>query len=99
LIFSVFVYDDFTVKINLIQAIPHLVYCCAISFFPLYQSNGLWRLTLTEHTSAGMTAKSPPRGVYLAPSAFEAGFVSAAHGPEEISATLAAAHDSLQQLR
>ncbi len=30
-------------------------------------------------------------GVYLAPSAFEAGFVSAAHGEEEISATLAAA--------
>lgn len=30
-------------------------------------------------------------GVYLAPSAFEAGFVSAAHGPAEISATLEAA--------
>jgi len=30
-------------------------------------------------------------GVYLAPSAFEAGFVSAAHGDKEISATLAAA--------
>ena len=31
------------------------------------------------------------RGVYLAPSAYEAGFVSAAHGPAEIAATLAAA--------
>jgi glutamate-1-semialdehyde 2,1-aminomutase len=31
------------------------------------------------------------RGVYLAPSAYEAGFVSAAHGPAEIDATLAAA--------
>ncbi len=30
-------------------------------------------------------------GVYLAPSAFEAGFVSAAHGDDEISATIAAA--------
>jgi glutamate-1-semialdehyde 2,1-aminomutase len=30
-------------------------------------------------------------GVYLAPSAFEAGFVSAAHGDEEISATITAA--------
>lgn len=30
-------------------------------------------------------------GVYLAPSAYEAGFVSAAHGEEEIAATLAAA--------
>jgi glutamate-1-semialdehyde 2,1-aminomutase len=31
------------------------------------------------------------RGIYLAPSAYEAGFVSAAHGPAEIDATLAAA--------
>jgi glutamate-1-semialdehyde 2,1-aminomutase len=31
------------------------------------------------------------RGVYLAPSAYEAGFVSAAHGDAEITATLAAA--------
>ena len=35
----------------------------------------------------GMLAES----VYLAPSAFEAGFVSAAHGDREISKTLAAA--------
>jgi glutamate-1-semialdehyde 2,1-aminomutase len=31
------------------------------------------------------------RGVYLAPSAFEAGFMSSAHGAAEIDATLAAA--------
>ena len=31
------------------------------------------------------------QGVYLAPSAFEAGFVSAAHGDDEISRTLDAA--------
>ncbi|MEO8756080.1 MAG: aspartate aminotransferase family protein, partial [Casimicrobiaceae bacterium] len=30
-------------------------------------------------------------GVYLAPSAFEAGFVSAAHAPADIAATIAAA--------
>jgi glutamate-1-semialdehyde 2,1-aminomutase len=30
-------------------------------------------------------------GIYLAPSAFEAGFVSAAHGAEEITTTIAAA--------
>jgi glutamate-1-semialdehyde 2,1-aminomutase len=30
-------------------------------------------------------------GIYLAPSAFEAGFVSAAHGDREINATIAAA--------
>jgi glutamate-1-semialdehyde 2,1-aminomutase len=33
------------------------------------------------------------RGVYLAPSAYEAGFVSAAHGPGEIDATLSAARE------
>jgi glutamate-1-semialdehyde 2,1-aminomutase len=31
------------------------------------------------------------RGVYLAPSAYEAGFVSAAHGRDEVQETLAAA--------
>jgi len=36
------------------------------------------------------------RGVYLAPSAFEAGFVSAAHGPAEIETTLAAARESFR---
>lgn len=39
------------------------------------------------------------QGVYLAPSAFEAGFVSAAHGDQEIAATLAAAEQVFSQLR
>ena len=34
------------------------------------------------------------RGIYLAPSAYEAGFVSAAHGPAEIDATLSAAQEA-----
>ncbi len=34
------------------------------------------------------------RGIYLAPSAFEAGFVSAAHGEAELAATLAAAREA-----
>src|SRR5204862_2618821 len=34
------------------------------------------------------------RGVYLAPSAYEAGFVSAAHGRSEIDATLSAAREA-----
>jgi glutamate-1-semialdehyde 2,1-aminomutase len=38
------------------------------------------------------------RGVYLAPSQFEAGFVSAAHTSDVIEATLQAAHDSFKQL-
>jgi glutamate-1-semialdehyde 2,1-aminomutase len=37
-------------------------------------------------------------GVYLAPSAYEAGFVSAAHGASEIDATLAAARASFQKI-
>ncbi len=39
------------------------------------------------------------RGVYLAPSAFEAGFVSAAHGAAEIEATLAAAREAFRESR
>jgi glutamate-1-semialdehyde 2,1-aminomutase len=35
------------------------------------------------------------RGVYLAPSAYEAGFVSLAHGERELSATLRAAEAAL----
>jgi glutamate-1-semialdehyde 2,1-aminomutase len=38
------------------------------------------------------------RGVYLAPSAYEAGFVSAAHGAAEIEATLAAARAAFAEL-
>jgi len=36
------------------------------------------------------------RGVYLAPSAYEAGFVSASHGRAEIDATLAAAREAFR---
>ena len=35
------------------------------------------------------------RGVYLAPSAFEAGFLSIAHSVEDLDATLAAADEAL----
>jgi glutamate-1-semialdehyde 2,1-aminomutase len=37
-------------------------------------------------------------GVYLAPSQFEAGFVSTAHGPAEIEATLRAAETAFSDL-
>jgi len=36
------------------------------------------------------------RGIYLAPSAYEAGFVSAAHGAPELELTLAAARDAFR---
>ena len=38
------------------------------------------------------------RGVYLAPSAFEAGFVSSAHGEEHIQATISAAREAFAAL-
>ena len=38
------------------------------------------------------------RGVYLPPSQFEAAFLSLAHGPEEVDATLAAARETLREL-
>jgi glutamate-1-semialdehyde 2,1-aminomutase len=38
------------------------------------------------------------RGVYLAPSAFEAGFMSSAHGDAEITHTLAAAREAFAEL-
>ena len=38
------------------------------------------------------------RGVYLAPSAFEAGFVSSAHDAAVIDATIAAARDAFAGL-
>ena len=38
------------------------------------------------------------RGVYLAPSAFEAGFVSSAHNDDHIEATIAAARESFSRL-
>jgi glutamate-1-semialdehyde 2,1-aminomutase len=38
------------------------------------------------------------RGVYLAPSAYEAGFVSGAHGADEVRATLAAAREAFATL-
>jgi glutamate-1-semialdehyde 2,1-aminomutase len=38
------------------------------------------------------------RGVYLAPSAFEAGFVSSAHGSQDIRATIDAATEVFADL-
>jgi glutamate-1-semialdehyde 2,1-aminomutase len=38
------------------------------------------------------------RGVYLAPSAYEAGFVSAAHDPAVVDATVAAAREAFAQI-
>ena len=47
---------------------------------------------------AGFHAAMLERGVYLAPSQFEAGFISTAHGDDEIDATVDAARDALTGL-
>jgi len=39
------------------------------------------------------------RGIYIAPSQFEAGFVSAAHSPEDIQSTVAAAREFFESAR
>ena len=39
------------------------------------------------------------RGIYLAPSQFEAGFFSAAHGEREVQATLEAARGALASIK
>ena len=39
------------------------------------------------------------RGVYLAPSAYEAGFISSAHGDAEIAHTVEAAHEAFREAR
>jgi glutamate-1-semialdehyde 2,1-aminomutase len=39
------------------------------------------------------------RGVYFAPSAYEAGFISIAHGPMEIENTLLAAKEVFAELK
>jgi glutamate-1-semialdehyde 2,1-aminomutase len=58
-----------------------------------------------EHAKASDTARFNrffhamlERGVYLAPSAFEAGFMSSAHGDAEIALTLAAAREAFATL-
>jgi len=39
------------------------------------------------------------RGIYLAPSAFEAGFVSAAHTAADIAATISAARSAFTEIK
>ena len=47
----------------------------------------------------GSCAAMLARGVYLAPSAYEAGFVSAAHGPTEIGQTIRSADSVFARLK
>lgn len=62
-----------------------------IDYFEQVQACDIGRFCQFLH---GMLAE----GVYLAPSAFEAGFISRAHGPAEIDQSLAAASRVFQQL-
>ena len=59
-----------------------------------------WATAKTADTKqyAGFFRAMLERGVYLAPSQFEAGFTSAAHGDQEIGLTVQAAERALKQL-
>jgi len=64
------------------------------------------RVTRFEQAKASDTARFNrffhamlKRGVYFAPSAFEAGFLSAAHGDAEIAHTLDAAREAFREIR
>ena len=59
-----------------------------------------WRTARSADTArfGAFHAAMLERGVYLAPSQFEAGFLSTAHGDDEIDATVEAAHDSLASI-
>ena len=71
---------------------------------------GLFFTTLPEITSFGEVMQCDvdafkhffhlmlEGGIYLAPSAFEAGFVSSAHSGQDINDTVAAAHSSLKKM-
>ena len=63
-------------------------------FFADAAGHGAGTTAKTADTSrfAAFHAAMLERGVYLAPSQFEAGFLSTAHGDEEIDATVDAAH-------
>jgi glutamate-1-semialdehyde 2,1-aminomutase len=64
--------------------------------------------SITDYAEAKQHADAPfygrffhkmlERGVYFAPSQFEAGFVSTAHGEEQIAATLAAVEAAMKEL-
>jgi glutamate-1-semialdehyde 2,1-aminomutase len=58
-----------------------------------------WRTARSADTTrfAAFHRAMLERGVYLAPSQFEAGFLSTAHGETEVDATIAAAEAALAQ--
>ncbi|MDX2163983.1 MAG: glutamate-1-semialdehyde 2,1-aminomutase [Gammaproteobacteria bacterium] len=75
----------------------HLFTQCAGSMFGLFFTDQTQILNLKEVEKCNVERfktffhKMLELGVYLAPSAFEAGFLSSAHGDEEVDATLSAA--------
>ena len=71
-------------------------------FCAYFTDQPVWNLADALRSDRGRFARffhgMLSRGIYLAPSPFEAGFLSTAHTPEDIERTVAAAHDSLRAL-
>jgi glutamate-1-semialdehyde 2,1-aminomutase len=68
-------------------------------FTPYFQTGTVTNLADAKRSDTGAHAKffhgMLDRGIYLPPSQFEVGFISAAHGEADIAAFLAAARESL----
>ena len=74
------------------------------SMFCGYFADGpIWNLADAMRSDRALFARffhgMMDEGVYLAPSQFEAGFLSTAHGPEEIEHTLRSAEKVLKAIR
>ena len=71
-------------------------------FCAYFTDRPVWNLADAMHSDRNRFARffhgMLSRGVYLAPSQFEAGFISAAHTMDDIDATVAAARETLRTL-
>src|SRR5207248_7479746 len=86
----------------------HLYFCRVSVFFFFFQAeDGIRDRTVTGVQTCALPISDTERyarffremlarGVFFAPSQFEAAFLSAAHTSENIDRTLAAAHEALQ---
>ena len=82
--------------------VPVQVHCCGSMFTTYFSSKPVTDFSTAKHSDAdffvsffqGMLRK----GIYLAPSQFEAGFVSAAHSEEDLRKTAEVAGEVLKEL-
>ena len=81
------------------HGVPHCSAYAGSMFCTFFTAGPVTDLESAMQSDTGLYARyfraMLERGVYLAPSAFEAGFISAAHTTREIERTIAAADDAL----